>query len=155
MDPLVASFIKQGYNFLDKALLLYLIDNKKINILKQLMTLEAFEGVYIIDEEVIITIIQEVEKDHRSRFLLNLLPFEAGLLLGTKPRYMKHSVIQEIKFTLSEPDFTRFLYEAHGSKEVNKLRLLWSYQRYYLHEYSFFEYMTAELKKLQFEVDDP
>lgn len=49
MDPLVVSFMKQGYKFLDKRLTLHLIKNKKIKTLKQLMLLEAFEEVTFID----------------------------------------------------------------------------------------------------------
>ena len=36
-----------------------------------------------------------------------------------------------------------------GSKEVNRLRLLWSFQKFYLTEFNLTELMIPELKKIQ------
>lgn len=141
MDPLVASFIKQGYGFLDKNLMIYLIKNKKIKTLKQLILLDAFEEANFIDEDVLIAIMLEVDSDNRSKFLLNLIPFEAELIWGTKPRVVEHTLVEEVKLLIHSENFTKYLYLSHECKEINKLRLLWSFQRYYLVDYSFFEYM--------------
>lgn len=123
--------------------------------LKQLLTLGAFETANYIDDDVLTSVIFEYQRDKRSMFLLNLLPFEAELVAGTKPPAMRYSLQEEVKFGIQEPLFTLILYESHSSTEINKLRLLWSYQRYYLYKFSFSEFIIPEMKKMLFKVEDP
>lgn len=47
------------------------------------------------------------------------------------------------------------MFDMQNSKEVNKLRFLWSCQRYYLHEYDFYDLIIPEIKNIQFRSTDP
>lgn len=47
------------------------------------------------------------------------------------------------------------MYLSNGSTTINKLRLLWSLQRKYLHQYNLMEFIVPELKKLTFVTTDP
>lgn len=109
-----------------------------MKMIRQLLALGAFEQAYFIDHEVITALLVQYHRDRRNVFLLNLLSYEVELLSGRKPANLHLGISEEILSEINESTFSQILYNIEGSVEVNKLRLLWSCQRYYLSKYSLF-----------------
>lgn len=87
--------------------------------------------------------------------MLNILAYKRELALGLVSENFLPTMTQGIMQLIQEDKLLSILYHSNGSPHINKLRLLWSFQRDYLSNYNFLEYILPELKKLRFQMPDP
>ena len=89
-------------------------------------------------------------------FAVNLLSYMAELLAGDRLYMLSLRVFGEDWFKDEDRMhlYRKIIYDSKGSREVNRLRLFWSFQKLYLRDYNFYELVVPELRKMEFAVEN-